>query len=262
VRRFGTVTFKKFTNKDGKLKKMAYYNESTEEGGKCTLDLTEIDKAKCKNDEDCQKANFHEVGGNPAEMVCVSHYGTVETKFDGNQMVVHSNLIETEIGKCTLGTQLPNIVDTILANIKLTNLTSAITHLLNHATAADAMLDELTGKGPFTVFAPDDGAFEKIKDTLADLMKPEKADELKAVILGHIVQGEHKANSIQGDLPLKTLGGKEIKVVKTTQTIIERKTTTHSVIEVEFSKGKANVTETDIMAGNGVIHIVDSVILN
>ena len=37
VRRFGTVTFKKFTNKDGKLKKMAYYNESTEEGGKCTL---------------------------------------------------------------------------------------------------------------------------------------------------------------------------------------------------------------------------------
>ena len=66
-------------------------------------DLTEIDKATCKNDEDCQKANFHEVGGNPADMVCVSHYGTVETKFDGNQMVVHSNLIETEIGKCTLG---------------------------------------------------------------------------------------------------------------------------------------------------------------
>ena len=66
-------------------------------------DLTEIDKALCKNDEDCQKANFHEVGGNPADMVCVSHYGTVETILQGNQMVVQTKLNETEYGKCTLG---------------------------------------------------------------------------------------------------------------------------------------------------------------
>jgi len=262
VRRFGTVTFKKFTNKDGKLKKMAYYNESTEEGGKCTLDLTEIDKAKCKNDEDCQKANFHEVGGNPADMVCVSHYGTVETILQGNQMVVQTKLNETEYGKCTLGSQLPNIVDTIMANMKLTNLSSTITHLLNHGSAADGLLDKLTGKGPFTVFAPSDGAFEKIKDTFKDLMKPEKANELKKVILRHIVQQEHKANSIkEGTHALKTLGGEEISVVKNTTTTVRKIKTVSTEVRVNYKNGGAQVIETDLMAGNGVIHILDSVLV-
>jgi len=261
VRRFGIVTFRNITE-DGKQKRMVYYDEKTEEGGKCTLDLTEIDKALCKNDEDCQKANFHEVGGNPADMVCVSHYGTVETIIEGNQMVVQTKLNETEYGKCTLGTQLPNIVDTIMANMKLTNLSSTITHLLNHGSAADGLLDQLTGKGPFTVFAPNDAAFEKIKDSLKDLMKPEKANELKKVILRHIVQQEHKANSIkEGTHALKTLGGEEISVVKTTTAKVKKTKIVETQVRVNYKDGGAHVIETDLMAGNGVIHILDSVLV-
>ena len=111
------------------------------------------------------------------------------------------------------------------------------------------MVDILKGDGPFTVFAPNNDAFAKLpKGTLADLSKPENVEKLKALLLRHVVPGEFKAASVpEGTTKLETAGGEEISVVKT------------KGVQVKSSVGQANVIKTDLMAGNGVIHLVDSV---
>ena len=145
--------------------------------------------------------------------------------------------------------KLPNIVETAAATPELSRLSSTLTHLLHTGTGADWLVDTLSGKGPFTVFAPSNGAFKKLpEDKLAELMKPENVDQLKAVLQRHVVPGELEANNIpKGTTTLKTLGGGEISV-------------NDNGVQVQSSAGKANVIKTDVMAGNGVIHVVDTVI--
>jgi len=210
-----------------------YYYEKENEGGKCTLALTAGEQEICKRDEDCHRNN--------PDMVCVRHYGTVITKIVNGNMVANVNLHETETGKCTLENKLPNIVDSAAATPELSTLFTAI--------GASGLVDTLKGDGPFTVFAPNNDAFAKMpKNDLADLLKPENVDKLKAVLLRHVVPGEIKAASISGGTTkLETAGGEEISVVKT------------KGVQVKSLVGQANVIKTDSMARNGVIHLVDSV---
>ena len=137
--------------------------------------------------------------------------------------------------------KLPNIVDSAASTPELSTLFTAI--------GVARLVDILKGDGPFTVFAPNNDAFAKLPNgTLDDLLKPENVDKLKAVLLRHVVPGEFKAASIpEGTTKLENAGGEEVSIVN------------NSGVRVESTAGKAKVIKTDLMASNGVIHLVDSV---
>ena len=132
-----------------------------------------------------------------------------------------------------------DIVDTTVAAGSFTTLAKALT--------AAGLVDTLKGAGPFTVFAPTDEAFAKLPaGTLESLLKPENKDKLRRILTYHVVQGEvpsaevvklPSAKAVSGDtITVKVTGGK---------------------VQVD----NANVVKTDIKASNGVIHVIDAVIL-
>ena len=116
------------------------------------------------------------------------------------------------------------------------------------ALEAAELIDELKGNGPFTVFAPTDEAFAKLPaGTVEALLKPENKDKLKAVLLYHVVPGSVTADQVTklNGRSVKTLQGSSIKVK-----------TSHGV-----RVDNAKVTQTDIKASNGVIHVIDTVLM-
>ena len=135
--------------------------------------------------------------------------------------------------------QTQNIVDTAVAAGSFTTLAKALT-------AAD-LVATLQGPGPFTVFAPTDEAFAKLPaGTLDNLLKPENKDKLRRILTYHVVAGEVRAADVVKLQSAKAVSG--------------------DTITVKASDGKvhvdgANVTRTDIRASNGVIHVIDTVIL-
>ncbi|MBA3815546.1 MAG: fasciclin domain-containing protein [Parachlamydiaceae bacterium] len=111
--------------------------------------------------------------------------------------------------------------------------------------AAD-LVSALEGKGPFTVFAPTNEAFAKLPAaTLADLLKPENKEKLKAILTYHIVPGKVLAKDVQ-TMKAKTLNGKELDI---------------QVRGSNVMVNNAKVVKTDIIGSNGVIHVIDAVIL-
>ena len=117
------------------------------------------------------------------------------------------------------------------------------------ATALDAagLVSTLKGEGPFTVFAPTDAAFAKLPaDTLKNLLKPENKQQLVAILTYHVVPGKIEA----------------AKVVK----LDEAKSVNGKMIDIKVRDGiamvnDARVTKTDIVASNGIIHVIDTVIM-
>ena len=133
-----------------------------------------------------------------------------------------------------------DIVDTAVAAGSFTTLAKALE-------AAD-LIDALKGGGPFTVFAPTDAAFAKLPaGTIASLLKPENKEKLKAILLYHVVSGKVTATDVVklNGQSVKTLQGGKFKV-----------NTKHGV-----RVDKAKVTQTDIEASNGVIHVIDTVLI-
>ncbi|MEN9666359.1 MAG: hypothetical protein RLZZ326_2722, partial [Planctomycetota bacterium] len=116
--------------------------------------------------------------------------------------------------------------------------------------AAD-LVDTLKGKGPFTVLAPSDEAFAKLpKGTVEDLLKPENKAKLKAILLAHVVPGSAMAADVVKLKEAKTAGGTVIKI-----------TVDGDVVKVGTAKGMSKVVKTDIKTDNGVIHVIDAVII-
>jgi len=116
--------------------------------------------------------------------------------------------------------------------------------------AAD-LVETLKGKGPFTVLAPSDEAFAKLpKGTVEDLLKPENKAKLKAILLAHVVPGSAMAADVVKLKEAKTAGGTIIKI-----------TVDGDVVKVGTEKGMSKVVKTDIKTDNGVIHVIDGVIL-
>jgi uncharacterized surface protein with fasciclin (FAS1) repeats len=115
--------------------------------------------------------------------------------------------------------------------------------------AAD-LVATLKGAGPFTVFAPTDEAFAKLPaGTVDTLLKPENKEKLKEVLLLHVVPGEVYAADVVKLKEAKTAGGKTVNI------------STEGGVKVGTAKGMSNVVKTDIKASNGVIHVIDAVIL-
>ena len=124
--------------------------------------------------------------------------------------------------------------------------------------AAD-LVGALKGDGPFTVFAPTNSAFAKIDaNTLGSLLKPENKKQLSSILTYHVVSGKLAANDVvaalkkgKGKVDLTTLNGSKLKVVQNDKGIW-----------LQDSNGNySKITKTDVMGTNGVIHIIDSVVM-
>ena len=144
------------------------------------------------------------------------------------------NLV-TALALCTVAVQAKDIVDTAVAAGSFKTLTTALT--------AAGLIDTLKGKGPFTVFAPTDEAFAKIPKADLNALLADKA-KLTAVLSYHVVPGKVMAKDVKAG-KVKSVQDSEITV------------TTAGGVMVD----KAKVIKTDIVADNGVIHVIDSVIL-
>lgn len=132
-----------------------------------------------------------------------------------------------------------DIVDTAAGAGRFKTLVAAV--------KAAGLVDTLKGDGPFTVFAPTDEAFAKLPDgTVDDLLKPENKDKLVAILTYHVVPGKIMSGDISG---------------KTT----EVKTVQGDTLNVDATDGvkvdKAKVVKADIDASNGVIHVIDTVVM-
>jgi uncharacterized surface protein with fasciclin (FAS1) repeats len=132
--------------------------------------------------------------------------------------------------------QAKDIVDTAVAAGNFTTLAKAL--------QAAGLIETLKGKGPFTVFAPTDEAFAKLPAGTLEALLQDKA-KLTAILTYHVVPGQVMA----------------AEVVK----LKEAKTVQGQMIKIDASKGvkvdNANVVKTDIVCSNGVIHVIDSVVL-
>lgn len=112
--------------------------------------------------------------------------------------------------------------------------------------AAD-LVDTLKGKGPYTVFAPTDAAFAKLPEgTVESLLKPENKQQLVDILTYHVVPGSVTAEQVVGLSEAKTVNGQSVAI-----------TVGDDMVKVDG----AQVVQTDIMTSNGVIHVIDSVIL-
>jgi uncharacterized surface protein with fasciclin (FAS1) repeats len=132
-----------------------------------------------------------------------------------------------------------DIVDTAVAAGSFETLAAAL--------QAAGLIDALKGDGPFTVFAPTDEAFAKLPEgTVDNLLKPENQEALKAILLYHVVSGEIMAADIGSGATPMTLEGDTIDVVSSSSGV---------------TVNGAKVISADIDASNGVIHVIDAVIL-
>ena len=131
-----------------------------------------------------------------------------------------------------------DIVDVAAGNKSFKTLVAAV--------KAAGLVDTLKGKGPYTVFAPTDAAFAKLpKGTLQNLLKPENKKKLISILTYHVVPGRVLAKEVKSGR-VKTANGSSFEI---------------KLSEVGVTVNNAKVVATDVMASNGVIHVIDTVII-
>jgi uncharacterized surface protein with fasciclin (FAS1) repeats len=156
-----------------------------------------------------------------------------------NRVVVGVAAAVILAGAARVEAQNRDIVDTAVAAGQFKTLAAAL--------QAAGLVDTLKGAGPFTVFAPTDEAFAKLpKGTVEDLLKPENKAKLTAVLTYHVVPGKVMAADVVKVKEAKTVQGGSLKVA-----------TNGGTVTVDNAK----VVKTDIAASNGVIHVIDTVVL-
>ena len=133
-----------------------------------------------------------------------------------------------------------DIVDTAVTNGNFKTLTAAL--------QAAGLVDTLKGKGPYTVFAPTDEAFKKLPaGTVENLLKPENKAQLQKVLTYHVVAGNVKSGDLKGkSTSAQTVEGTAVRI-----------DASGNAVKVN----DAVVTQADVNASNGVIHVIDSVIM-
>lgn len=114
------------------------------------------------------------------------------------------------------------------------------------AVQAAGLVDTLKGKGPFTVFAPTDEAFAALPEgTVESLLLPENKDQLVAILTYHVIPGKVMSTDLTDDMEAATVQGSSVTIDLDNGVMVEN----------------ANVTTADIETSNGVIHVIDTVIL-
>lgn len=137
------------------------------------------------------------------------------------------------------GSMKKDIVDTAAGAGSFNTLVAAV--------EAAGLVETLKGDGPFTVFAPTDEAFAALPEgTVEDLLKPENKDKLVAILTYHVVSGKVMASDVTGaETMAATVQGQELKIDGSNGVMING----------------ATVTAADVEASNGVIHVIDQVLL-
>lgn len=220
---------------------------------------------KPENKKQLQSILYHVVSGKvPAsEVVKIKNANTVQGQKvainvkDGKVKVDNANVVKTDIMTSNgiihvidavilpkekseeSQTSTPDIVETAVAAGSFNTLAKAL--------EAGDLIGTLKGKGPFTVFAPTDEAFAKLpKETLANLLKPENQKQLQGILTYHVVSGEVMAADVVKLNAAKTVNGKQVSI---------------KVDNGKVMINNANVVKTDIKTSNGVIHVIDAVLL-
>ena len=150
-----------------------------------------------------------------------------------------------------LGVYSQTIVDAAVSNKDFSTLVTALK-------AAD-LVGALSGEGPFTVFAPNNAAFSKIdSETLGNLLKPENVKVLSNILTYHVVSGKLMASDVAS--ALKSGNGMVKLTALNGQTVTAR--TKGGKIYLEDSQGNmSEIIATDVAGSNGVIHVIDSVVM-
>ncbi|EDM72681.1 hypothetical protein RAZWK3B_00635 [Roseobacter sp. AzwK-3b] len=131
-----------------------------------------------------------------------------------------------------------DIVDTAVEAGSFATLVAAV--------QAAGLVETLKGDGPFTVFAPTDEAFAALPEgTVEDLLKPENKDQLTAILTYHVVPGKVMSGDLSNNMMAATVQGGEVTIM------------TEGGVTVDG----ANVVQPDIETSNGVIHVIDGVIM-
>ena len=132
-----------------------------------------------------------------------------------------------------------DIVDTAVSAGQFETLVAAV--------QAAGLVETLRGEGPFTVFAPTDEAFAKLPaGTVEDLLKPENKDQLVAVLTYHVIPGKVMSGDVAGKtMMVETVQGSQLSVDATNGVMVD----------------EATVVAADIEASNGIIHVIDTVVL-
>jgi uncharacterized surface protein with fasciclin (FAS1) repeats len=131
------------------------------------------------------------------------------------------------------------VVDIAVGSADHSTLVAAVT--------AAGLGETLSGAGPFTVFAPTNAAFSALPaGTLDDLLKPENKEKLASILTYHVVSGNVMSSALTDGQKVATVNGQEITI---------------GVKEGKVTVNGANVTAADLSAGNGVVHVIDAVIL-
>jgi uncharacterized surface protein with fasciclin (FAS1) repeats len=137
-----------------------------------------------------------------------------------------------------------NIVENAVKSKDHTTLVAAV--------KAAGLVDTLSGAGPFTVFAPTNAAFNKLpKGTVATLVKPENKATLTKILTYHVVPGKLEAADLTDGKQLTTVEGEQLTV----------KRSGSKVYIVDAKGGRSRVTISDVNQSNGVIHVVNSVLM-
>ncbi len=165
--------------------------------------------------------------------------------------VVQDDAMATDTMVATEATGDKTIVALAQGNPEVSTLVTAVT--------AAGLGETLSGAGPFTVFAPTNAAFAKVdKATLDGLMKPENKEKLAALLKYHVVAGNVKSGDLakmitdgKGTATVKTLNGGSLKAMMDGD----------KIVLTDAKGGKSTVTAADMVASNGTIHVVDTVVM-
>ena len=153
----------------------------------------------------------------------------------------HTAIIVITAGLAVTSAQMgsKDIVDTAVANGSFNTLAAAL--------KAAGLVDTLKGKGPFTVFAPTDAAFAKLPaGTVDTLLKPENREKLRRILTFHVVAGKVGSTQVVKMTSAKTVSGDMVRI-----------STKDGTVMVDNAK----VVTPDVAASNGVIHVIDTVIM-
>jgi uncharacterized surface protein with fasciclin (FAS1) repeats len=154
-------------------------------------------------------------------------------------VAVAAAIIGVAFGATIAGAGKQDIVDTAVANGQFKTLAAALN--------AAGLVNTLKGPGPFTVFAPTDDAFAKLPPgTLDDLLKPENTGRLTAILTYHVVPGPVTSRQVTNLKEAKTVNGSMLQV---------------STRDGKVMINNADVVKPDVETSNGVIHVIDAVLL-
>jgi transforming growth factor-beta-induced protein len=182
------------------------------------------------------------------------------TALDGSKIVVYMSNGKVMVGDANITVKdkmasngVIHMIDKVLLPPKpmvkakdIVDIASESAKTLAAAVTAAGLVETFKGTGPFTVFAPTDAAFSAIQSDVDNLLKPENKDKLSKILTYHVVSGKAMSSDLKDGQMITTVEGSQLKV---------------TIKDGKVMINGANVVSADIPASNGVIHVIDKVVM-